>query len=152
MVVANVSISTITLDPYNCFISAQRPGIGKSFPGLNNWRGFHASRTCCITRRSTSLKMRAISSCFSIPTPCSPVIVPLPPRIPRVSHARLCARARLRLESVNQRGSMGVSYHHRREKHCPLSGHSWHRSHRLAAVHRVDEYVVQPHLVHKTQG
>ena len=49
---------------------------GKIFLGLHRSRGSWASLIRRITSRSVGENIKGISFCFSIPTPCSPVIVP----------------------------------------------------------------------------
>lgn len=66
----------------SCFISAQRPGVGNSFPAFNSLLELNTSRISVCALISSSLKIKRISSFFSIPTPCSPVI-----ELPTSAHA-----------------------------------------------------------------
>src|SRR5581483_2010350 len=56
--------------------SRQPPLVGNSFCGFRIERGFIASCSRCMTARSSSLNHRPMSSFFSMPTPCSPVMLP----------------------------------------------------------------------------
>src|SRR5262249_618916 len=51
-------------------------GEGKLLPGLQKLSGSSTSLIRCMTGRSVGENTNAMSFCFSMPTPCSPVIVP----------------------------------------------------------------------------
>lgn len=64
------------------FVSTHRPGVGNSLPALSKFFGLNTSRMAVCAKISSSVKMKRISSFFSMPTPCSPVIDP-----PTAAHA-----------------------------------------------------------------
>src|SRR5579863_7007177 len=57
-------------------ISPQALPMGRTFPGLSRPAGLNAARTRSISARSSGVKIRGMSSFFSMPIPCSPVSAP----------------------------------------------------------------------------
>ena len=70
--------------------------VGSTFPGLNRHPGSNKFLKLRIISRLSSENCEAISSIFSIPTPCSPVMEPPAPRFScqmALSISNWCTRA-----------------------------------------------------------